>query len=140
MLECDEWPTRIASDRPVWSKANPGHAICNPVARGFVANTADTDDGLEWPGTDTAHTAIDAEPARRVGIANVRALVDQRSGEREHREFWMCGSPSFGDEERPRIIPGGVLPIRNAVGYSPSATPEGTRVSCPILIHDGSAV
>lgn len=88
MLECDEWATRISSNGLAWSKTNPSHAISNPMTRGFVANTADTDDGLEWPGTDTAHAAVDAEPARGVGVANVRALIDQRSRESAHESVW----------------------------------------------------
>ena len=84
MIECDEWATRISSNGLARSKTNPSHAICNPVTRGFVANTADSDDGLEWPGTDAAHAAVDTEPARCVGVTNVRALIDQRSRKGGH--------------------------------------------------------
>jgi hypothetical protein len=59
--------------------ADPGHTPSDSFINWFLANAADSDDGIKIPCPDPASTLIASESPRFVWIANVRAFVNERS-------------------------------------------------------------
>ena len=79
VIEGDERASRIASTHPVRTDADPGNTAIDPMSGWFRPDAADADHGIEGPGPDSPHAAVNTKPATRIGISGMGALVDQRA-------------------------------------------------------------
>src|SRR6185312_14483704 len=102
VIERENWPASIPTAVPVRSNADPGHATIDAMRGCLGADASDANYGIERPIANPPHAPVDAESSAAVGVASVRAFVNECAHSMTRRTEGSPVTPSNSAAPRSR--------------------------------------